>query len=442
MRIDQFISGDAVCQLVDALLLVGPDGAILDANSAALDAYGYSLPELRDVNISALMATPDTTPLDGGQTPGPAEGGRIFEDIHRRRDGAQFPVEMRIARVTEDGVDALLCYVRDISDRRHAEESLRESEAKHSAMISNISDVIGIMGVDGFMKYKSPNITKWFGWEPEDLIGTDGWLTVHPADIERLQAEFAALLQKPDGAVTVEYRYLCKDGGYCWIELTATNLTADPVIEGVLLNYRDISERKQIERLGRELTSVIDVIGNVSEMLDPYTAGHQRRVAELASAIATDMGMSDSDIDDIRIAGLLHDIGKMSVPVEILTQPRILSPAEYRLVKGHSKAGYKLIASAQMPEPIAELVYQHHERCDGSGYPRGLRQDALLDGSRVLMVADVVEAMTSHRPYRPALGVDAALAEIERGAGRLYDSVVSRSCLRVFKERKFAFSEF
>lgn len=440
MRIDQFISGEAVCQLVDALLLVGSDGSIQDANSAALEAYGYTLPEIRALNVADLRV-PDgvafTALWDSGHSEHP------FEEVHARRDGTTFPAEVHIAHVSTDGENALLAYVQDITDRRLAEESLRESEAKHSAMISNISDVIGIMGIDGFMKYKSPNITRWFGWQPEDLIGTDGWLTVHPADIERLKAEFAALVQGEDNAsTTVEYRYLCKDGGYCWIELTATNLIADPVIQGVLLNYRDISERKKMERLGRELNSVIDVIGNVSEMLDPYTAGHQRRVSELASAIAQDMGMDESDIDDIRVAGLLHDIGKMSVPVEILTQPRILSPAEYRLVKGHSQAGYKIISSAKMPEPIAELVYQHHERCDGSGYPRGLAQSEILDGSRILMVADVVEAMTSHRPYRPALGTEAALSEIEQGAGKLYDAEASKSCVRVFRERDFAFSEF
>jgi len=443
MRIDQFISGEAVCQLVDALLLVGSDGSIQDANAAALEAYSYTLPEMRALSIQTLRDSDDADDVGFAGLWHADHGSHPFEEIHHRHDGTAFPVEVRIAHVSRDGENALLVYVQDITDRRLAEDSLRESEAKHSAMISNISDVIGIMGIDGFMKYKSPNITRWFGWQPEDLIGTDGWLTVYPADVERLQAEFAALVQAEDNtSVTVEYRYLCKDGGYCWIELTATNLIRDPVIQGILLNYRDISERKQMERLGRELNSVIDVIGNVSEMLDPYTAGHQRRVSELALAIARDMGMDESDIDDIRVAGLLHDIGKMSVPVEILTQPRILSPAEYRLVKGHSQAGYKLISSAKMPEPIAELVYQHHERCDGSGYPRGLKRSEILDGSRILMVADVVEAMTSHRPYRPALGTEAALREIEEGAGKIYDAEASKACVRIFRERKFAFSEF
>ena len=135
----------------------------------------------------------------------------------------------------------------DITERRQAEEALRESDAKHSSMIANISDVIGIMGADGIMKYASPNIEKWFGWQPQDLVGTDGWKTVHPDDRVRLQAEFGALLATDGAAETVEYQYLCKDGSYKPIELTASNLTSDPLIDGVLLNYHDISKRRRAE---------------------------------------------------------------------------------------------------------------------------------------------------------------------------------------------------
>jgi len=137
----------------------------------------------------------------------------------------------------------------------------------------------------------------------------------------------------------------------------------------------------------------------------------------------------------------MHDVGKISVPAEILSRPRALTPVEFSLVAGHAEAGYRIINSAHVHTPIAELVYQHHERCDGSGYPRGLTADDLLDGSKVLMVADVVEAMSSHRPYRAALGEDAALAEIESGAGSRYDSGVCESCIRLFRERGFAFAE-
>jgi putative nucleotidyltransferase with HDIG domain len=176
-------------------------------------------------------------------------------------------------------------------------------------------------------------------------------------------------------------------------------------------------------------------------MRDPYTAGHQRRVAELATAIAGELGMSESEIGDIRVAALMHDIGKMSVPAEILSKPTRLGPMELQLVQVHAEAGYAIMESAHMYEPIPQIVYQHHERLDGSGYPQGLAGDALLPGSRVLMVADVVEAMMSHRPYRAALGRDAALAEIEQGAGRLYDADVAAACARVFNERGFAFTE-
>lgn len=328
----------------------------------------------------------------------------------------------------------------DIEETREQDDDIRASEARHAAMIANISDVIGIMGVDGTMKYKSPNIEKWFGWKPEDLVGTNGWLTVHPDDIERLQTEFGQLLQRPGAAVSVEYRYLCKDGSYKWIELTATNTLDDPRIGGVLLNYHDISERKKAERLGRELMSTIEVIEHLSEMRDPYTAGHQRRVSELADAIAERTGMAEPDREEVRLAGLIHDIGKMSVPAELLAKPTRLLPEEMALILRHSEAGYRILSATKMPGAIAELVYQHHERCDGSGYPRGLAADDLLDGAKVLMVADVVEAMVSHRPYRAALGIEAALAEIEDGAGNRYDHDVAAACVNLFRESAFTFS--
>jgi putative nucleotidyltransferase with HDIG domain len=181
------------------------------------------------------------------------------------------------------------------------------------------------------------------------------------------------------------------------------------------------------------LTSVTDVVGTVSEMRDSYTAGHQRRVAGLAVAIADDLGMEHRDVEDLRTAALLHDVGKMSVPAEILTKPGTLSATEFSLVKAHADSGYSVLMSARVPAPIPEIVHQHHERMDGSGYPRGLKGADLLEGSKILMVADVVEAMSSHRPYRPALGMDAAIAEIEAGAGTLFDSRVVESCLRVVR---------
>jgi len=214
----------------------------------------------------------------------------------------------------------------------------------------------------------------------------------------------------------------------------------------MLVLNEDLAHRAEertvlLDRLSGMVTSVIDVVDNVSEMRDPYTAGHQRRVAELAVAIARELGMDETDVDDIRVAGMMHDIGKMAVPAEILSKPTELSETELCLIQAHAEAGYNIIAAARMQGPIAELIHQHHERCDGSGYPRGLTGDELLIGSKVLMVADVVESMMSHRPYRAALGPDVALAEIERGAGTTFDPDVVAACLRIFREQGFSLFE-
>ena len=203
-----------------------------------------------------------------------------------------------------------------------------------------------------------------------------------------------------------------------------------------------LTERERnLEKIAGSLYSVIAVVSKVVEARDPYTAGHERRVAELAVRIAAEVGMSAEQVEDIRTAAMLHDVGKISVPVEILSKPGRLSDIEFRLIKGHSESGFEILSAANMEHGIAEMVYQHHERCDGSGYPRGLKSNEILEGAKVLAVADVVEAMVSHRPYRPGLGVDAALAEIERGLGKQYDARVSKACLKCFREHGFAFTD-
>jgi len=172
-------------------------------------------------------------------------------------------------------------------------------------------------------------------------------------------------------------------------------------------------------------------------MRDPYTAGHERRVSEIAVAIATELGLDEQRIEGIKVAGYLHDIGKISIPSEILVKPGRLNPTEYALVQGHAQASYDVLKIVPFPWPVATIALQHHERMDGSGYPNKLKGDEIMLESRIMAVADVVEAMASHRPYRPGLGIDTALAEIERGSGPLYDPVVAAACLRMFREQSF-----
>jgi len=199
-------------------------------------------------------------------------------------------------------------------------------------------------------------------------------------------------------------------------------------------------ERKRVkQKLQKTLEETIYALASAIEMRDPYTAGHQKQVTKLACAIAKEMGLSKEQIEGIRMAGLIHDIGKISIPSEILTKPGKLNDLEYSLIKTHPQAGYNILKGIEFPWPVAQIVLQHHERMDGSGYPQGLcGKDVLLE-ARILAVADVVEAMSSHRPYRPAYGIDKALEEISKNKGILYDPEVVNACLRLFNQKGFKF---
>ncbi len=202
----------------------------------------------------------------------------------------------------------------------------------------------------------------------------------------------------------------------------------------------DITERKQKEdALRRSISGIIQAMALTVETRDPYTSGHQIRVAKLANMIAIEMNISQDQAEGIKMAAAIHDIGKISVPAEILSKPSKLSDIEFQLIQIHSEAGYNIVKDIEFPWPIADMIVQHHERIDGSGYPKGLKGGEILLDARILAVADVVEAIASHRPYRPAYGIDTALKEISDKKGILYDAAVVDACLRLFKYKEFKF---
>lgn len=201
-------------------------------------------------------------------------------------------------------------------------------------------------------------------------------------------------------------------------------------------NRITLENQHQAAALLQSLKDFIKAIASTVEMRDPYTAGHQQRTSHLAVAIARELGLPEKSIEGIALAAIVHDLGKISVPTEILCKPGKLSDMEYLLIKVHPQTGYEILKDIQFPWPIATIVWQHHERMDGSGYPQGLKGDQILIESRVMAVADVIEAMASHRPYRPAQGVDIALKELERGRGTLFDATVVDACLTLFRNKK------
>ena len=214
---------------------------------------------------------------------------------------------------------------------------------------------------------------------------------------------------------------------------------------GILSVVRDITARKEAEgklhqsldSLKRAINTTIQVLVSALESRDPYTTGHQSRAADLACAITTEMGLDQDKIEGIRMASIIHDIGKLAVPTEILAKPGKLTDIEFLLIKQHSQTGYDMLKDVESPWPLAQIVHQHHERMNGTGYPKNLKGDEILLESRILAVADVVEAISSDRPYRPSLGIDFALDEIDKNKGVLYDDVVANACLNLFREKGF-----
>jgi putative nucleotidyltransferase with HDIG domain len=273
-------------------------------------------------------------------------------------------------------------------------------------------------------------------------IASDGTLTPPPPETEREGCTKSALL--------VPLMLQGEAIGILQVQSNRLNAYSDADAEllGGLANVAAISiqnallidaARSAASTLRQSLEATLRAVSRASETRDPYTAGHQRRVTDLAIAIARELELSNEDCDTLRAAGLTHDIGKLGIPAEILSKPGALSPIEFALIREHPQTAYGILSDIPFPGPVAEIVLQHHERPDGSGYPRALAGDQILREARILAVADTVEAMASHRPYRTAPGIDAALSEIEHGAGRLYDSETVEACLLLFRSRGYVF---
>lgn len=219
----------------------------------------------------------------------------------------------------------------------------------------------------------------------------------------------------------------------------ATLLTEFAANLGLAIQTRQAeAERERFRgQLAQAAIGAIDAVAATVEKRDPYTSGHQARVARLAVAIAKELGWEAFRIEGLRLGAMVHDIGKIYVPAEILNRPGRLTEAEFAIIKAHPEVGYEILEKSEFPWPIQEMVRQHHERPDGTGYPRGLKGEEILPEAQIIAVADVMEAMTSHRPYRPGLGLDRAIEEIEAGIGTRYDPQIADACLRLVREGRF-----
>jgi PAS domain S-box-containing protein/putative nucleotidyltransferase with HDIG domain len=325
----------------------------------------------------------------------------------------------------------------DVTAMNETEAALRLSEEKFEAAFQASPDAINLNRLsDGLYLEINRGFTRFTGYTAQDVRGkTSLELPVwdDPADRERL----VRCLEATGACDRLEARFRSKNGSVSTGEMSASIVTVagEPCILSVT---RDTTERKRIldelrasyARLERMTHDVVQALGRVAEARDPYTQGHEERTAELCRLIAKEMRLPDADVAMIETAALVHDIGKLSVPAEILTKPGKLSPMEFALIKEHPQHGYEILSEIAFDEPIADIVLEHHERMDGTGYPRGLHGDEILPLSRILSVADVVEAMATHRPYRPSLGLAAAVDEL-RSHPEKYDAAVVAAFLEL-----------
>jgi PAS domain S-box-containing protein len=336
----------------------------------------------------------------------------------------------------------------DITDRKRVEDALRESEGKYRQLATTTHDVIVTMDFEGIITYANPAAKNLAGGM--DIIGMSIKDFIPPELISKHIELINARRQGYSETLSYEWPItLSADGSILFLETRSALLMDKSKPTGILFTARDITERKHADdalkksfaQTRRALGATVRAMAVTVEARDPYTAGHQRRVADLARAIATEMNLSSDQIDGIRTASVIHDLGKISVPAEILSKPIRLKDIEFSLIKTHAQSGYDILKEIEFPWPIARMVFEHHERMNGSGYPNGLTGDKLLIESRILAVADVVEAMASHRPYRPSHGVGAALDEIAQNKGTLYDPEVVDACLRLFKTKSYKIPE-
>jgi len=370
---------------------------------------------------------------------------RTYEISLKKKDGINFPTIFNATTLVDkkEETEGSFAFVTDITERKKAEEKFKTTTERLELAMDAGEHGFWDWNLDTDDVYFSTCYYTMLGYKPGELpMRKETWTgLMHPEDRKIIvpMVEKYVANAKP---YEVEFRLKTKDGDWKWISGRGKsyNIDKNGISHRAVGVHVNITERKQAEeRLKKTMDATIQTMSKIFEVKDPYTAGHQQRVSQLTTTIAKELNLSPDKIEGIRIASLIHDIGKISVPTEILSKPATLSDIEFNLIKGHSQIGYDILKTIDFSYPVAQIVLQHHERLDGSGYPNHLKGDEILLEAKIIGIADVVEAMSSHRPYRPALGIDAALEEISQNRGILYDSEVVDACLKLFKEKGFRF---
>lgn len=427
-----------VAELVDDIVwMARADGVITYLNGRGERYFGGASSEGR--SWLAVVHPDDATAMRAVFEAARVAGEDLVTECRIRRFDGPFrwhAVHARAVSRSDGTVESWVGTATDVDDRRHLESSLSHSRRESGEMAMLLQAIessapVGFKLVDRDLRILRINryLAAVNGLPPEQQVGRtvaevvpELWPDLGDVYGRALAGESIVNLE-----MTSVLSEAIPSARYWLMSLYPVRL--DDQIVGVGTVAVDITERKQLEQaIQRNLDAMVETIARTVEQRDAYTAGHQRRVAELSEAIALELDLDAPAVQGIRTAASIHDIGKISIPGEILSKPIALTPVEFELVKQHARAGHDIVAGVDFPWPVAEMILQHHERLDGSGYPSGLRADEIRLGSRIIAVADVVEAMTSHRPYRPGFGIEAALQLLERERGMRLDPEVVDAC--------------
>ncbi len=430
------------------------DGNITYISPYVTDILGYEPEELlghyseymtdHPVNQQAVEATQKSL---GG------ERQRTYEMQLQHKDGSVRWFEVTEHPIVDGGrhITRVEGVAKDITARKTTEEDLRMLMPSASMVLSASSEAICGVDREGRHTFVNPTATAILGYAEQELIGQSShevWHYKYPDGTPYVEEDSPIYKSMETGEPTSgEEVFFRKDGSPFHATFKSQPLIEEDKVIGAVISFRDISEQKHVElsyykehdKVAKALKQTVMAVAALAEKRDPYTAGHQQRVAELSVAIARDMGLDEDTVEGIRLGGYIHDIGKIYVPAEILTFPGKLDANQFAIIKSHPEVGYEIIKDVEFPWPVAKIIHQHHERINGSGYPQGLKGDEISLEGRIVAVADVVESMASHRPYRAALGVEVALDEIKKGRETLYDADVVDHCVRLFEEKGYSF---
>jgi len=374
---------------------------------------------------------------------------RIVEVEQYRKDGSIVLIENHLSFMRDEAKKpvGIISVSHDITERKEAAKRLYRTNAFLDSIVENIPIMLFLKDAQElkFIRFNRAG-EELLGYSSEDLLGKSDYDFFPKENADFFAEKDREVLRGREVMDIPEEPIQTRTRGERVLHTKKVPIMNEQGEPKYLLGIsEDITDRKRaeeelqrtLENLRKAFIASVQLMVSAVEARDPYTAGHQIRSTNLARAIATEMGLPREKIEGLRMAGSIHDIGKLAIPAEILSKPTKLTNIEFFLIKEHARAGYEMLKDVESPWPLAEIVHQHHERMDGSGYPRNLKGDEILMEARIMAVADVVESMASHRPYRPAIGIEAALEEIEKNKGILYDDTVADACLRLFREKGF-----